>query len=78
MKKEVYENYALLVRKVSNAAGHERAEKCGYDLLMGLAKGDHKDRAGAWEIYLHEVRHDQGHTDELRDGCWIPAVPIKV
>lgn len=69
-------NYADLIKKVAQEVNDERASKCGYDLMMGLQKGNHKDRAKAWERYLVEVKNNEGHCDEERDGVWVPAIPL--
>ncbi len=68
--------YAEMVRKVSETMSPQRAEKCGYDLLMGLAKNDAEDRYKAWQRYMDEPE-DGGHVDEERDGCWVPAIEYK-
>ena len=71
-----YERYASLIREVSVKKNDERAAKCGYDLLMGLAKGDVDDRAVAWYDWLQDSDGPSGTTQEQRDGAWVPAIPV--
>jgi hypothetical protein len=68
--------YARLIRSVAQHCTEERGCKCGHDLIMGLVKGDHLDRALAWERYLKEVKNNTGHTETNRDGAWVPAIPL--
>jgi len=72
----MYKEYAELIKRVSEIVGAERAEKCGYDLMMGLDKGDVSDRKKAWERYLEEVKNNESNTDELRDDVWVPEIPL--
>lgn len=78
MKTGSMKKYAYLIRKVAQEVNDERASKCGYDLMMGLEKGNHKNRAEAWERYINELKDNDSHTDEERDGCWVPAIPVKM
>jgi hypothetical protein len=75
MEKKKWEKYAELIKKVSQEKTPERAEKCGYDLFMGLSKGDAEDRYDAWKRFLEES--DGPHTDAERDGVWVPAIEVK-
>lgn len=68
--------YADLIRRVAQTIGDERASKCGYDLFMGLHIGDVEDRFRVWEDYLVEHVKGNGHTETLRDGVWVPAIPL--
>lgn len=65
--------YTKLIARVAREKGDERSSKCGYDLMMGLVKGDSEDRYDAWIRYLGEK---DDHTDEERDGIWVPAIPL--
>jgi len=76
MNKMAMKKYAALIRQVSENKTSERAEKCGYDLFMGLAAGDAEDRYNAWLRYLNEPE-DGPHTDAERDGAWVPAMEWK-
>jgi hypothetical protein len=60
--------YANLIKRISQERTAERAEKCGYDLFMGLSQGDAEKRYEAWIDYLN--------TDTQRDGVWVPAIPL--
>jgi len=71
-----YEKYADLIRRVAQTISDERASKCGYDLFMGLYAGDVDDRFKVWENYLKEHVENSGHTETLRDGVWVPAIPL--
>ena len=73
-----YVGYASLVREVAQKQGDERGAKCGYDLLMGLAKGDVDDRAEVWQDWLDNPDGPAGHTQANRDGVWVPAIPLKL
>ena len=66
-------DYAQFIKRVAQEKGDERASKCGYDLMMGFARGDVAKRVGAWERYLKETEA-QGHVDSERDGVWAPAI----
>lgn len=70
---ELYPKYAELIKRVAREKGDERSSKCGYDLFMGIVKGDSKKRYDAWIDYLKEV---DSHTDEERDGVWVPAMSL--
>lgn len=70
-----YKECAQLIQKVALEFGDERAAKCGYDLFNGMANGTIKKRIKAWENYLREGKNGS-HTDEQRDGVWVPAVFI--
>jgi len=72
-KKKMFD-FAQLTREVAEKKNDERAAKCGYDLLMGLARGDADERAKAWKDWLED---DSGsETTCERDGVWVPAVPL--
>jgi hypothetical protein len=75
MKK--YAKCAELVKQVAMIAGNERSSKCGYDLFMGLEKGDIDKRLKVWTIYIEDKK--AGKTDFIdveRDGVWVPAIPL--
>ena len=72
-----YIDLAFLTREISLKLGDERGAKCGYDLLLGLSKGDVEQRKQAWLRYLKEVANGQPHSDEIRDGVWVPAIQLK-
>lgn len=76
MKKMVFCNYAKLIRKIAQEISDERAAKCGYDLMLGLAAGNSEDRAKAWETYLVDLKNNNSTCDEERDGVWVPAIPV--
>jgi len=73
MKKDLYAKYARLIVSVAREKGDERASKLGYDLFMGMVKGDSEKRYDAWIGYLKEI---DDHIDEERDGVWVPAIPL--
>ena len=70
-----YIEYANLIKDTAFKYGDERASKCGYDLMIGLHKGNDAQRAEAWARYFNEDK-DGSHTDEEREGCWCPAIPL--
>ena len=72
MAKQEVQEFAALVRQISEEKGDERASKCGYDLLMGLAKGDATYRFRAWKEWLVSNFADETTTE--RDGAWVPAI----
>ena len=72
-----YAGYAMLIREVAQKQDDERASKCGYDLLIGLASGDVDDRVRAWRAWLDAPDSPAGHVQEQRDGVWVPAIPMK-
>lgn len=51
-----------------------RAAKAGYDLLMGVQTSTAHLRYKAWVRYIKEEENKEHHTDELRDGVWVPAI----
>lgn len=68
--------YAELVKTTSQLFGYERGAICGFDLLMGLTdtvKTIDK-RYEAWMRYINECRQNLDHSDEQRDGAWVPAI----
>lgn len=71
-KDRYYTSCAELIKRVTKEKGDERASKCGYDLFMGLVKDNINDRHDAWIRFLGET---DDHTDEERDGIWVPAIP---
>lgn len=71
-----WKKFANLIKEVSQNRGPDRAEKCGYDLFMGLADGTEEERYDAWRRYLSEPK-DGSHTDAQRDGVWVPAIAYK-
>lgn len=77
--KNKYLNCAELIRYVSQNMGDERGAKCGYDLMIGLNKGDMSDRFFSWKTRLVEVEQGEtSFTDAERDGVWVPAIPLKI
>lgn len=66
--------YANLVRYICQNISDERGSKCGYDLLMGIEENNAEDRYGAWVLSLKEK---DSKVDTLRNGVWVPAIPIK-
>ena len=73
-----FAKYAFLVRRVARKVNDERASKCGYDIMMGLSKGDVEDRVEAWEDFLKDYPNGIGcSTQAERDGAWVPAIPLK-
>lgn len=75
MKK--FAEYAELVKKIAMTVSDERSSKCGYDLLMGLQKGDVDKRLKAWEEFLADKQAGKSDfVDEERDGVWVPAIPL--
>ena len=70
-----YRVYATLIKNIAQKYGDERASKCGYDLMLGLEYGNIDDREVAWERYLAEEK-DSSHTDEERNGVWVPSIPL--
>ena len=66
--------YANLVKNISAFVSDERGSKCGYDLFMGYKKGDIESRYNAWIRFLGEHRDKKPHTEEQRDGVWVPAI----
>ena len=67
-----YIKYAELIKTVALKKGEERGCKCGFDLMMGIHKGDLKKRVEAWEGYLES----EAWAEEDRDGIWVPAIYI--
>ncbi len=75
MKK--YAECAEIVKRVAMIAGDERSSKCGYDLFMGLEKGDIDKRLKVWMIYIEDKKAGKtDFIDEERDGVWVPAIPL--
>ena len=76
ISRKKFKLYANLIKKVAVEKNDERASKCGYDILMGLAGEDGgkvKDRVKAWERFLTEKTM---HNEEERNGVWVPAIPL--
>lgn len=69
-------SYAELIKNVALELGDERASKCGYDLMMGLSLGTDEKRAKAWRDYIVERKNENESNEELRDGVWVPAIPL--
>lgn len=68
-------NYPGVVKHFAvNLKDNETAAKAGYDLLMGLNKGDIDARFKAWVRYIKEVENNEPHVDSQRDGVWVPAI----
>ena len=67
MNTKDYKKCAELVRDIALEFGDERASKCGYDLLNGMANGSFKKRFNAWVDYLKEGKNGS-HTDEQIDN----------
>lgn len=72
-----YLKFAQLVTFIAAELGESNSVKCSYDLFMGLEMGDAEDRYSAWVNRIKEKRLKIEFTDILRDGMWVPAVPIK-
>jgi len=70
-----FQRYAALIRDVARTASEERAAKCGFDLMCGLAAGDSDKRENSWKAYLVNYVKGQSITEEEeRDGVWVPAI----
>ena len=79
MNKKKLLKYAAVIRQVAHEHGDERSSKCGYDLMMGLVNGNAEDRFRAWKGWLENGGAGaRTSTTEQRDGCWVPAVPLRV
>lgn len=74
--KKKSDEYARLVKTISQFVSDERGAKCGYDLWMGYCKGDLEARYKAWIRYLGECRDKEDHCDAQRDGVWVPAIML--
>jgi hypothetical protein len=74
---EDYIKYAELIKRVGQQIGYERAAICGYDLMYAFSNDTAWKMYKAWERYLDECLNDASHTDELRNGVWVPAVPLE-
>lgn len=78
MKKELLEKSANLIGHISLYINDERASKMGYDMIMGLISDNAEDRLEAWENYVKQIETGNNNfCDTQRDGCWVPAIPIK-
>lgn len=75
-KRLKYKSYAALIKEVATTVSEERASKCGYDLMMGLSLGTDEKRAKAWRDYIVERKNEKELNEELRDGVWVPAIPL--
>lgn len=73
MKKNI-KKYSNLVRYIVEKHGIEEVPKYAFDILKGIEKGDAEDRYKAWKRYLKECQNNEGHTDTMRDGLWVPAI----
>ena len=76
ISRKKFKLYANLIKRVAVEKNDERASKCGYDILMGLAGEGKKvkDRVNAWERFLKEKTI---HTEEERNGVWVPAISLR-
>lgn len=68
--------YANLIRMFCEKHGWEKGAMCGFDLMMGMEAGDADKRAAAWERFDKEIMMGLPHTDTVRDGLWVPAIPL--
>ena len=70
------EKIANLIKRVSTELNYERGAICAVDCLLQWELGLLNDTILAWERYLDEVKNKDGHTDTLRPGAWVPAIPL--
>lgn len=68
-----------LIESVHKLRGYERACVCARDLLIQWNVGGDTlffQTVEAWRRYLRELEAKDGHTDCLRHGAWVPAIPL--
>ena len=55
---------------------HERAATCARDCLLQSIGGKLGVTISAWKRYIREEQSKEPHTDEMRHGAWVPAIPL--
>ena len=67
---------ADLIKQVAQEISMERGAVCAVDCLLQWRDGRLDETMTAWRRYMQERRNGEGHTDECRNGAWVPAIPL--
>lgn len=78
MNDKELEKYADIIQQIDIEISHERAAKCGYDLINGLIQNNSEERYAAWVNYIKDVKNGNPTNEEERGGCWVPAISLQL
>lgn len=71
---------AELVKQIaideSRIEAHQRASMCAYDCLTEASKGNFIQTFNAWRRDIEDAKLGRGHSDTVRNGIWVPAIPL--